>query len=126
MEFKLYRCKHCGNIAIKPFDAGVPMSCCGETMEELTANSVDAAVEKHVPVVTVEGNAVRVEVGSVAHPMTEEHYITFIALVTEKGYQFAPLTPADEPVATFAVAEGDKPVAAYEYCNLHGLWVANI
>ena len=66
------------------------------------------------------------KVGEVAHPMTEPHFITMIVLVTEKGYQIAPLTPSDAPEATFAVAEGDKPVRAYEYCNLHGLWVAEI
>lgn len=125
MDVKFYRCTHCGNIAVKPFDSGVPLVCCGEKMEELTPNTVDAAVEKHVPVIKVEGAKVNVEVGSVAHPMTEEHYITFICLVTEKGYQTAPLTPADEPAAAFAVAEGDKAVKAYEYCNLHGLWVAD-
>ncbi|MEG1516987.1 MAG: desulfoferrodoxin family protein [Raoultibacter sp.] len=122
MSLQFFKCLHCGNIAVKPFDAGVPLVCCGDKMEELIANTVDAAVEKHVPVVTIEGNAVQVAVGSVAHPMTEEHYITFVCLETKKGYQIARLTPADQPAASFAVAEGDAPVAVYEYCNLHGLW----
>lgn len=126
MDVKFYYCKHCGNIAVKPFDSGVPLVCCGEQMEELTANTTDAAVEKHVPVVTVDGANVRVEVGSTLHPMTEEHWITFICLVTEKGYQFVPLTPSDQPVADFVLAAGDKPVKVYEYCNLHSLWVAEV
>lgn len=124
MALAFYKCEICGNIAIKPFDAGVPLMCCGSKMTLLEANTTDAATEKHVPVVTVEGANVHVQVGSVAHPMTEEHLIAFICLETKKGYQVAELTAADEPVADFAVAEGDEPVRVYEYCNLHGLWVA--
>ena len=97
--------------------------CCGEPMAKLVAGSVDAAVEKHVPAVEVEGNVVKVRVGSVEHPMTPEHYIQLICLVTEKGFQVAPLSDDAAPEAVFAVAEGDSPVAVYEYCNLHGLWV---
>ena len=126
MDLKFFKCLHCGNVAVKPFDAGVPLVCCGEKMVELEANSTDAATEKHVPVVTVEGANVHVQVGSVEHPMTEEHLIAFICLVTEKGYQIAHLTAADKPEADFAVAAGDKPVKVYEYCNLHGLWVAEL
>lgn len=126
MDVTFYRCVHCGNIAIKPFDSGVPLVCCGEAMEELVANTTDAATEKHVPVITTNGSSVHVEVGSVPHPMTPEHYITFVCLVTEKGYQIAQLTSEDVPSANFAVAEGDKAVKAYEYCNIHGLWVAEV
>ena len=126
MDVKFYRCTHCGNIVVKPFDSGVPLVCCGEKMEEITANTVDAAVEKHVPDVKVDGANVHVQVGSVLHPMTPEHYITFICLVTEGGYQIVELTPESAPVADFAVAEGDKPLKVYEYCNLHGLWVAEV
>lgn len=126
MALEFYKCNHCGNIAVKPFDAGAPLSCCGEKMSLLEPNTVDAATEKHVPVVTVDGSAVTVTVGEVEHPMADDHYITFIVLETEKGYQTAPLAPGQKPAATFAVAEGDKPVAAYEYCNKHGLWKAEI
>ncbi len=126
MDVKFYRCTHCGNVAIKPFDSGVPLVCCGEKMEEITANSVDAALEKHVPVVTVDGAKVHVEVGSVPHPMTPEHWITFICLVTDKGYQFAPLSADGEPKADFALADGETAVKVYEYCNIHGLWVAEV
>ncbi|MBQ9691099.1 MAG: desulfoferrodoxin, partial [Eggerthellaceae bacterium] len=93
---------------------------------EVIANSTDAATEKHVPVVTVDGNAVHVEVGEVIHPMSEEHLIQQIVLVTKKGYQVATLAPTDEPMANFVVAADDEPVKVYEYCNLHGLWVAEI
>lgn len=126
MQVKFFKCEHCGNIALKVVDAGVPLVCCGEKMVELVAGSVDAAVEKHVPAVTVDGANVHVQVGSVEHPMTEEHYIQFIVLVTEKGYSAAPLCPSDAPAADFVVAAGDAPKAVFEYCNLHGLWVAEL
>ena len=94
----------------------------GREMVELKANSTDAAGEKHVPVITVDGNKVHVVVGSVIHPMTEEHSIQFIALETKQGVQRKALLPTDQPIADFVLAEGDEVVAAYEYCNLHGLW----
>ena len=94
----------------------------GSEMVELKSNSTDAAGEKHVPVITVDGNKVHVVVGSVLHPMTEEHSIQFIALETKQGVQRKALLPTDQPVADFVLAEGDEVVAAYEYCNLHGLW----
>ncbi|HIU64943.1 MAG TPA: desulfoferrodoxin [Candidatus Avacidaminococcus intestinavium] len=123
-EVKFFICKHCGNLITMLNSTPVPVDCCGEHMTELVANTVDAAQEKHVPVVKVEGNTVSVVVGSVAHPMIEAHYIQWIYLVTEQGEQVKHLTPNSEPTAVFALAEGDKFVAAYEYCNLHGLWKA--
>ena len=121
MKLAFYQCAHCGNIAVKVLDRGVPLFCCGEKMQLLEAGVTDAAVEKHVPIVTV-GEQVHVEVGSTLHPMEEAHYITMIVLETEKGFQVKELAPGEEPKADFAVVEGDKPVAVYEYCNLHGLW----
>ncbi len=126
MDIKFFKCEHCGNIAIKVVDAGVPMMCCGEKMVELTAGAVDAALEKHVPAVAVEGANVHVVVGEVEHPMTEEHLIQFVVLVTDKGYQVAQLTAEDEPKANFVLAEGAKALKVYEYCNLHGLWVKEL
>lgn len=126
MKIEFYRCEHCGNIAVKVVDTGVPLVCCGEKMGLLVPGAVDGAKEKHVPAVTVEGNVVTARIGEVEHPMTPEHYIQMICLVTQKGYQVAPLADDDSPVATFAVAEGDAPIAVYEYCNLHGLWVAEL
>ncbi|MCI5722799.1 MAG: desulfoferrodoxin [Erysipelotrichaceae bacterium] len=98
----------------------------GSDMVELVANSTDAAGEKHVPVITVDGNKVHVVVGSVIHPMSEEHSIQFIALETKNGVQRKALNPTDKPEATFVLNEGDEVVAAYEFCNLHGLWKATL
>lgn len=119
---KFFRCDHCGNFVGVINDAGVPMMCCGQKMTEVVAGTTDAAVEKHVPVVTVDGNIVKVVVGSVEHPMIEEHYIEWIALETEKGAQRKTLKAGDAPAAEFALTADDKVVAAYAYCNLHGLW----
>lgn len=91
-------------------------------LKELNANHTDGAFEKHVPVIEINGNQVHVSVGSVAHPMLEEHYITAIYLETKRGGQIRHLQPGEAPEATFLLAEGDEVVAAYEYCNLHGLW----
>ena len=121
---KFYICEHCGNLVSVVHDSGVPMMCCGQKMKELVPGTVDAAKEKHVPEVEVVGNLVKVKVGSVTHPMTEEHHIAFIVLETDRGFQKKDLDPTGAPEAEFALAEGEKVVAAYEYCNLHGLWQA--
>ena len=126
MEQKFFYCKHCGNMAGMIFFSGANPVCCGENMIELTPNTVDASQEKHVPVVTVNGNEVTVEVGSVEHPMIEAHYIQWIYLETKNGGQRRKLTPGEKPVAVFALTEGDEAVAAYEYCNLHGLWKSEV
>ena len=89
---------------------------------ELIANTVDAAQEKHVPVITISGDEVKVAVGSVEHPSLPAHYIEFIVLVTETGMQMKWLKPGDKPEAIFKIT--DKPIAVYEFCNLHGLWKA--
>ena len=123
---KFLRCEKCGKIVGVIQDHGCPTMCCGEEMKELVANTSDGATEKHVPVVTVEGNTVTVAVGSVDHPMLDEHYIQWIALETKEGMQRKALTPGSAPKAVFALAEGDVAVRAYEYCNLHGLWSADI
>ena len=119
---KFYRCDHCGIIVGVVQEGGGTLICCGEPMRALEANTTDAAQEKHVPVVEVNGSLVTVTVGSVAHPMLEEHHIAWIALETDQGMQRKVLAPTGEPKAVFALTEGEKPVAAYEYCNLHGLW----
>ena len=120
MATKFYKCRHCGNVIVKLVNSGVPVVCCGEKMEELVAGVTDGAVEKHLPVVTrLEGNLLKVEVGSVAHPMSPEHHISFIYLETENGGQFVELKDKPEAVVN---SSGDRPVAVYEYCNLHGLW----
>ena len=119
---KFYRCDHCGIIVGIVEEGGGTLVCCGEPMRALEANTTDAAQEKHVPVVEVNGNTVTVCVGSVLHPMLEEHHIAWIALETNQGMQRKELLHTGEPKAVFALAEAEKAVAAYEYCNLHGLW----
>lgn len=119
---KFYVCEHCGNIITFVKDAGVPVMCCGERMKELVPGTTDAAQEKHVPVIEQDGQKVVVKVGSLEHPMLEEHYIEWIVLETKKGYQKVDLKPGDEPKAEFMLTEDDEVVAAYEFCNLHKLW----
>lgn len=126
MDVKFYKCMHCGNIAVKVFDAGVPLVCCGEKMVELGRRLPGRALEKHVPAVEVEGNKVIVNVGSVDHPMLEEHWIQFICLVTDKGYQIHPLAPAMPPTLSSSSPRARLPLKVYEHCNLHGLWVTEI
>ncbi len=120
-ELKFLRCKHCGNIITFLENSGVVPVCCGEQMTELTANTEDAATEKHVPEVTVDKNKVTAVIGSVIHPMVEEHYIQFIALETNNGLHVRFLEAGQEPKAIFEL-NGEDAVAVYEYCNLHGLW----
>lgn len=125
MKAKFYICRHCGNIIDMINDAGVPVVCCGEKMEALVPNTVEASGEKHIPVVTVEDGKVKVNVGSVNHPMAPEHFIEWVYVETEKGGQRKVLNPGDAPVVEFCLGE-DKPVAVYAYCNLHGLWMTEI
>ncbi|MDD4081057.1 MAG: desulfoferrodoxin family protein [Eubacteriales bacterium] len=121
---KFYYCSHCGNVVMYMFASGVPVVCCGEEMKLLDAGTVDASREKHVPVIQVLGSAVTVKVGAVPHPMEEKHYIPFIVLETTAGYQVRHLKPGQAAQATFALGQEERAVAAYEYCNLHGLWKA--
>ncbi len=124
MELKFYICEHCGNIIMKVRDQGVPVMCCGQKMKEIIPGTTDAAAEKHVPDYKVEGNLVKVNVGSVDHPMLPEHYIEWIALKTKQGVQIKELKPGEKPAATFAVSEGDEVEEVFAYCNLHSLWKA--
>lgn len=119
MEFKLYRCNHCGNIAFKVVNSGVPMVCCGEKMQEMSANVTEASLEKHIPVISVNEGIATVSVGSVIHPMLDEHYIQFIGVKNENTVAFKMLKPGDVPVMNL-LAEGS--VEAYELCNIHGFW----
>lgn len=121
-EFKVFKCNTCGNIVLKMVDMGPAISCCGSEMQELKAGTTDAALEKHVPAITRNGNKIEVQVGSTIHPMTEDHWITFIAAVQGDKLQVVYLNPGEEPKASFEIADG--PVEVYEYCNLHGLWKA--
>lgn len=123
---RFFICKTCGNLVGLIHDGGVPLECCGEVMQELTPNTVDASYDKHVPVTaTCCGNQVKVNIGSVAHPMVPEHYIEWVYLETERGGQRKALHPGEEPVVEFCLMD-DKPIAAYAYCNIHGLWKADV
>lgn len=124
-EAKFYRCNHCGNIVAVINDGGVTPSCCGEPMELLVAGSTDAATEKHVPVITREDKHLVVSVGEVDHPMAPEHFIEWIALVTEGKICLKRLSPGDAPKTRFGAccSEGGT---IYAYCNLHGLWKADV
>ena len=122
---KFYVCEKCGNLVAMINASGVPMVCCGQKMTELVAGTVDASREKHIPVVEINDGVLTATVGSVEHPMTPEHSIQWICLETDKGFRIAHLTPQDRPIATFTLGD-EKPVAVYEYCNLHGLWKAEV
>lgn len=121
---KFYVCEHCGNIVTFVKNSGVPVVCCGEEMLELRPGTVDASVEKHVPQIESDGETVTVCVGAVEHPMIPEHFIEWIVLETSEGYQLKQLSPGQKPRAEFRLPPHDKAVAAYEFCNLHGLWKA--
>lgn len=121
---EIYKCERCGKMVSVIHDAGGKLVCCGEPMKKIEAGVTDAAQEKHVPVYAVEGNKVTVCVGEVEHPMTDEHYIEWIAIETTNGKQRKVLTPSDAPKAEFALIDGAEVKAAYAYCNLHGLWMA--
>ena len=123
MMFKI--CRRCGNLVSVLKDSSVPMMCCGQEMETLKPNTTDAAGEKHVPVVAAADGKVTVKVGSVTHPMLPEHFIQWIALETDKGTMMKYLKPGDVPEAEFLLGD-QEPVAAYELCNLHGLWKTKI
>lgn len=124
-EIRFYICEHCGNIVGMIHNAGVPMMCCGEKMTQLVPNTEEASVEKHLPVVTVDGDKVHVEIGSTPHPMIEEHHIVWVYLQTDRGGQRKCLEVGAQPKVTFAVCD-EKSVAVYAYCNLHGLWKTDI
>ena len=125
MKQKFLTCKHCGNIVGMIHSSGVNPHCCGQKMSVLEAGVVEASREKHVPEVEVSGDKVKVTVGSVLHPMSEEHSILWVYLETDRGGQRKNLEVGKEPVVSFSL-DGEKPVAVYAYCNLHGLWKKEI
>jgi len=121
---EFYRCSICGNLVGLINKGGGELVCCGQPMTLLQPNTSDGAKEKHVPVGTRQGNLLHVTVGSVAHPMIETHYIQWICVVQGNKTQRAALKPGETPEADFVIADG--PVSIYEYCNLHGLWLAEL
>ena len=122
---KFFKCPTCGKIiVILDGSCECPTMCCGKPMQELVPNTQDGAREKHLPVYKVENGVVHVEVGEVAHPMLDNHYIGWIMLQTNKGNQRKVLKPGEKPEADFALLPGEEVVAVLEYCNLHGLYKA--
>lgn len=122
MELKFYRCAVCGQTIAIVKETGSRIVCCGRTMEEVRPGTADAAGEKHVPTVQNENGTVTVRVGTVEHPMPEEHYVEWIALQTKNGNQRKCLSPGMKPEACFRICETDEVLAAYAWCNLHSLW----
>lgn len=120
-EAKFYRCESC-EVIMECIQGELPSKAELPGFHEMTANTSDGAAEKHVPVMEVNGNRVTVRIGSLPHPMTEEHSIEWVYLQTKKGSQRVDLDVTGEPAAEFLLTEGDEAVAAYAYCNLHGFW----
>ena len=118
---KFYICPHCRNIAEMVYDTDIPLHCCGDQMEVLVPGSVDASVEKHVPDVKISKGLVEVNVGSVNHPMEKVHWIEWVQIITDQGSYRKWLNPGEAPNVKFLL-DGEKPLAVYAYCNLHGLW----
>ena len=124
-EQKFYICERCGNLVGKIDNGGVALVCCGEEMKELVANTVEASKEKHLPVCTLKDNVLEVEIGENAHPMEENHHISWVYVETEKGGQRKNLENGKEPKTSFVLIE-DKPLSVFAYCNLHGLWKVSL
>ena len=124
-DTRFYICEKCGNTVGMIHASGVPLVCCGQKMTAIEAGTVEASREKHIPGVEVSEGKVKVIVGSVLHPMTEEHSITWVYLETDKGGQRKNLAAGEAPEVTFALAD-ERPIAVYAYCNLHGLWKTEI
>lgn len=115
---RFYKCKRCNKIVLEIANGN--SKCCKETSEELIPNTVDASKEKHLPVIEINDNEIKVSIGSVMHPMSKEHLIEWVVLETNKGYQMVRFNDSDIPVVTFK--SDDRVLGVYAYCNLHGLW----
>lgn len=119
-KLEVYKCEHCGNIVEVMHSGKAPLKCCGSSMELLVENTVDAAKEKHVPFMQKIEGGVKVQIGEVAHPMTDDHYIEWIEVIAGNKVYQQYLNPGDAPEATFLIDADD--VVARAYCNLHGHW----
>ena len=124
MKVQFFICNHCGNIIAMIKNQGVPINCCGESMKEIIAGTSEGAKEKHIPVYQINGETVTVSVGETEHPMNPEHYIDWVCIETEDGFQLKNLTPGASPHISFSISKGDKVKAVYAFCNLHSLWKA--
>lgn len=124
MRVQFFICNHCGNIIAMIKDQGVPIKCCGENMQEIIAGTSEGAKEKHIPVYQINGQTVTVSVGETEHPMTPEHYIDWVCMETEEGFQLKKPNSDMSPKISFSLSKGDKVKAVYAFCNLHSLWKA--
>lgn len=125
-ELKFYECSQCGNIIEIIHASGALIECCQEPMKKLYAKCEDEGSEKHVPVIALHGNNLEVTIGEVPHPMTKEHYITWVELKTDQGIQRKYLCPGSDPRVEFRLCDEETAQAVYVYCNMHGLWVKKI
>ena len=121
-ELVIYRCDICGNLICMMENSGVIPECCGTGMTRISANTEDAAVEKHIPVVSRSGANVRILVGDIPHPMTDSHYITHIIMLTDRGAYVRCLKSGDAPEAKFTIHPEEEVINVYSLCNIHGLW----
>ncbi len=124
MDKRFFICEHCGNIIVMIRDEGVAVQCCGEKMKEIIPGTSDGAGEKHIPVYDVNNGKVTVTIGEAEHPMTPEHYIEWVCLEAEDGFQYKQLEPNMAPCVSFLISEKDKIKAVYAFCNKHSLWKA--
>ena len=124
MKELFFVCKHCGNIVAMIKNSGVSIQCCGEDMQEIIPGTTEASQEKHIPVYKAEGDTVIVSVGSTLHPMAPEHYIEWVCIESEDGFQYKILSPNTPPKATFLLSKGENVKAVYAFCNQHNLWKA--
>ena len=121
---KVYVCKKCGNVILKLEDKTEALECCQQKMDLVTPNTVEASLEKHLPIYNVEENIINITVGDVIHPMSDEHYISFIILASDNDFIIKKFSSKDQPVASFAYNKDYTKI--YAYCNLHGLWLTEI
>ena len=124
MKVQFFVCNHCGNIIAMIKDKGVPIKCCGESMKEIIPGTSEGAKEKHIPVYHISGETVTVCVGETEHPMTAEHYIDWVSIETEEGFQIKKLNTDAPAKVSFSLSKGDKVKSVYAFCNQHSLWKA--
>lgn len=123
MKMTFKKCNRCGQIIGVINDTGMPIICCGEKMETISPCKVEKELgEKHIPVIKQEGNKLTVKVGESLHPSSKDHFVEWVALVTNKGHQRKIINPEDKPIVTFMLDDGEKPLEVYAYCNIHSLW----
>ena len=123
---KFFVCNSCKNLISTVQFSGKEICCCNKGMENIVPVTEKEGREKHTPIVKVDGNRVKVNIGEITHPMSEDHNIAWVYLVTKNGEQRKFLVPGEKPELTFLLEEDDLPIAAYAYCNLHGLWKTQI